>query len=173
MYITTPSRVKLTHFTVRNGYPSSRCVRQIYVCCHASTRFHSIGCLVIQRQPSIPGRRRIVATSWPSPADTLHSEEWISLVAVCQADLRLLSCIDPLPLDRLSCHTAAAIHSWPSTDRRHIQAVAIRDIRVARQNLAELQLYSIDTALGRRRRNHPDVGRTTSPSGGGDQSSPG
>ena len=53
----------------------------------------------------------------------------MSLVAVCQADLRLLSYIDPLPLDRLSCHTAAAIRSWPSTDRRHILAVAIRDIR--------------------------------------------
>ena len=60
-------------------------------CYHASTRFHSIGCLVIQRQPSIPGRRRIVATSWPSPFGIF-----------------------------------------------------------ARQNLAELQLYNIDTALGRR-----------------------
>ena len=63
------------------------------------------------------------------------------------ADLRLLSCIDPLPLDRLSCHTVAAIRSWLSTDRRHILAVAIRDIRVTRHNLAELQLYNNDHAV--------------------------
>ena len=51
-----------------------------------------------------------------------------------------------LPLDRLSRHTVAAICSWPSTDRRHILAVASRDIHVARQNLAELQLYVDDHA---------------------------
>ena len=57
-----------------------------------------------------------------------------------------LSLIDPLPLDWLSRHTVAAICSWPSTDRHHILAVANRDIRVARQNLAELQLYVDDHA---------------------------
>ena len=65
---------------------------------------------------------------------------------VCHTDLRLLSCIGPLPLDRLFRHTVAAIRSWSSTDRRHILAVASRDIRVARQNLAELQFYNDDHA---------------------------
>ena len=60
----------------------------------------------------------------------------------CHASTRF----HPLPLDRLSCHTVAAVRSWPSTDRRHILAVAIQDIRVARQNLAELQLYNNDHA---------------------------
>ena len=70
---------------MRNGYLSSRCVRQTCVCCQ---------------------------------------------------------CINPLPLDRLYCHAVAAVRSWPSTDRRHILAVAIRDSCVAHQNLAELQLCS-------------------------------
>ena len=65
---------------------------------------------------------------------------------LCIASSNLLSVIDPLPLDRLSRHTVAAIRSWPSTDRHHILAVANRNIRVARQNLAELQLYVDDHA---------------------------
>ena len=62
----------------------------------------------------------------------------------CQHDL--LSLVDPLPLDRLSRHTVAAICLWPATDRHHILAVANRDLCVARQNLAELQLYVDDHA---------------------------
>ena len=58
----------------------------------------------------------------------------------------LLPLIDPLPLDRLSRHTVTAISSWPATDRHHILAVANRDLRVARQNLVELQLYVDDHA---------------------------
>ena len=69
-----------------------------------------------------------------------------SVPDLCIASCNLLSVIDPLPLDRLSRHTVAAIRSWPSTDRHHILAVANRDIRVARQNLAELQLYVDDHA---------------------------
>ena len=65
---------------------------------------------------------------------------------LCIASSRLLSCIDPLPLDRLARHTAAAIRAWPSTDRTQILAVAHRDLRVARQNIAELQLYVDDYA---------------------------
>ena len=38
------------------------------------------------------------------------------------------------------------ICSWPAADRHDILAVANRDIRVARQNLAELQLYMDDHA---------------------------
>ena len=60
--------------------------------------------------------------------------------------MNLLSLIDPLPLDQLSRHTVAAICSWPAVDRHHILAVANRDVRVARQNLAELQLYVDDHA---------------------------
>ena len=49
-------------------------------------------------------------------------------------------------MDRLSRHTVAAICSWPAADRHDILAVANRDIRVARQNLAELRLYVDDHA---------------------------
>ena len=63
---------------------------------------------------------------------------------LCIASTNLLSLIDPLPMDRLSRHSVAAICSWLAVDRHHILAVAIRDIRVARQNLAELQLYVDD-----------------------------
>ena len=69
-----------------------------------------------------------------------------SVPDLCITSSNLLSIIDPLPLDRLSRHSVAAIRSWPSTDRHHILAVASRDIRVARQNLAELQLYIDDHA---------------------------
>ena len=49
-------------------------------------------------------------------------------------------------MDRLSRHTVAAICSWPAVDRHDILAVANRDVRVARQNLVELQLYVDDHA---------------------------
>ena len=65
---------------------------------------------------------------------------------LCIASSNLLSLLDPLPMDRLSRHTVAAISSWPAADRHDILAVANRDIRVARQNLAELQLYVDDHA---------------------------
>ena len=65
---------------------------------------------------------------------------------LCIASSNLLSVVDPLLLDWLSRHTVAAIRSWPTTDHRHILAVASRDIRVSRQNLAELQLYVDDHA---------------------------
>ena len=65
---------------------------------------------------------------------------------LCIASLNLLSLLDPLPMDRLSRHTVAAISSWPEADRHNILAVANRDVRVARQNLAELQLYVDDHA---------------------------
>ena len=73
-------------------------------------------------------------------SDTHHVLSRPSVRDLCIASSNLLSVIDPLPLDRLSRHTVAAIRSWPSTDRRHILAVASRDIRVARQNLAGLQI---------------------------------
>ena len=65
---------------------------------------------------------------------------------LCIANSNLLSLLDPLPMDRLSRHTVAAIGSWPAADRHNILAVANRDVRVARQNLAELQLYVDDHA---------------------------
>ena len=58
----------------------------------------------------------------------------------------VMSLIDPLPMDRVSRHTIAAICSWPAADRHNILAVANRDVRVARQKLAELQLYVDDNA---------------------------
>ena len=74
-------------------------------------------------------------------SDTHHVLSRPSVTDLCIASSNLLSVVDPLPLDRLSRHTVATIRSGPSTDRRHILAVASRDIRVAHQNLAELQLY--------------------------------
>ena len=84
-----------------------------------------------------------------------HVPSRLAVPDLCIASSRLLSVIDPLPLDRLSRHTAAAVHVWPSADRHQLLAVAYCDIHVARQNLAELQLC--------RRRGHrhsPDVGRS-------------
>ena len=65
---------------------------------------------------------------------------------LCIASSNLLSLVDPLPMDRLSRHTVAEIRLWPATDRHDILAVANRDVRVARQNLAEMQLYVDDHA---------------------------
>ena len=65
---------------------------------------------------------------------------------LCIASSSLLSVLDPLPMDRLSRHTVAEICSWPATDRHAILAVANRDVRVARQNIAELLLYVDDHA---------------------------
>ena len=65
---------------------------------------------------------------------------------LCIASSRLLSVLDPLPMDRLSRHTVAEIRSWPAADRHDILAVANRDVRVARQNIAELLLYVDDHA---------------------------
>ena len=65
---------------------------------------------------------------------------------LCIASSNLLSVMDPLPMDRLSRHTVAEIRLWPAADRHDILAVANRDVRVARQNLAELQLYVDDHA---------------------------
>ena len=63
---------------------------------------------------------------------------------LCIASTNLLSLIDPLPMDRLSRHTVAAVCSWPDVDHHHILAVTNRDVRVAQQNLVELQLYVDD-----------------------------
>ena len=49
-------------------------------------------------------------------------------------------------MDRLSRHTVAEIRSWPAADRHDLLAVANRDVRVARQNIAELLLYVDDHA---------------------------
>ena len=65
---------------------------------------------------------------------------------LCVASTRLLSHIDPLPLDCLSRHTTQAIRAWPPADRVQILAVAHRDLHVARQNIAELTLYVDDHA---------------------------
>ena len=65
---------------------------------------------------------------------------------LCIASSNLLSLVDPLPMDRLSRHTVTEIRSWPATDRHDILAVANRDVRVARQNLTEMQLYVDDHA---------------------------
>ena len=65
---------------------------------------------------------------------------------LCIASSSLLSVIDPLPMDRLSRHTVAEIRSWPAADRHDLLAVANRDVRVARQNIAEMLLYVDDHA---------------------------
>ena len=65
---------------------------------------------------------------------------------LCIASSSLLSALDPLPLDRLSRHTVEEITLWPAADRHAILAVANRDVRIARQNIAELMLYVDDHA---------------------------
>ena len=65
---------------------------------------------------------------------------------LCIASSRLLSCIDPMLLDRLLCHTVATVNAWPPADRSHLLAVAHRDLCVARQNIADLQYYVDDYA---------------------------
>ena len=65
---------------------------------------------------------------------------------LCIASSNLLSVMDPLPMDQLSRHTVAEIRSWPAADRHDLLAVANRDVRVARQNIAELLLYVDDHA---------------------------
>ena len=65
---------------------------------------------------------------------------------LCIASSSLLSVIDPLPMDRISRHTVAEIRSWPAADRHDLLAVANRDVRVARQNIAEMLLYVDDHA---------------------------
>ena len=65
---------------------------------------------------------------------------------LCIASSSLLSALDPLPLDRLSRHTVEEIRLWPAADRHAILAVANRDVRIARQNLAELMVYVDDHA---------------------------
>ena len=57
------------------------------------------------------------------------------------ASSRLLSCIYPMPLDRLLSHTVGTINSWPPADRAHVLGVAHRNLRVARQNISDLQYY--------------------------------
>ena len=46
-------------------------------------------------------------------------------------------------MDQLSRHTVTEIRLWPADDRHE---VANRDVRVARQNIAEIQLYVDDHA---------------------------
>ena len=75
-----------------------------------------------------------------------HVTSRAAMPDLCIASSNLLSLLDPLPMDRLSRHTVAAISSWPEADCHNILAVAHRDIRVARPNLAELQLYVDDHA---------------------------
>ena len=65
---------------------------------------------------------------------------------LCIASSGLLSALDPLPLDRITRHTVEEILLWPAADRHAILAVAHRDVRVARQNIAELMLYVDDHA---------------------------
>ena len=65
---------------------------------------------------------------------------------LCIASSSLLSALDPLPLDRLSRHTVEEITLWPAADRHAILVVANRDVRIARQNIAELLVYVDDHA---------------------------
>ena len=65
---------------------------------------------------------------------------------LCIASSSLLLVLDPLPMDRISRHTVEEISLWPVADRHAILAVANRDVRVARQNIAELMLYVDDHA---------------------------
>ena len=83
-------------------------------------------------------------------------------------------------MDRLSRHTVAEIRSWPAADRHDLLAVANRDVRVARQNIAEMLLYVDDHAAHFANCASADddtltlmLAELSPPSGGGDQSSAG
>ena len=84
-----------------------------------------------------PGNRalRYLEAGTLGASEPHHVPSRPSVPDLCIASSSLLSVIDPLPLDRVSRHSVTAIRYWPSTDRRHILAVASWDIRVARQNL--------------------------------------
>ena len=75
-----------------------------------------------------------------------HVRSRLAVPDLCIASSSLLSVLDPLPMDRLSRHTVAEIRLWPAADRHDILAVANRDVRVARQNIAEMLLYVDDHA---------------------------
>ena len=79
-------------------------------------------------------------------SSTEHLPSRPAVPDLCIASSSLLSALDPLPLDRLSRHTVEEIRLWPAADRHAILAVANRDVRVARQNLAELMVYVDDHA---------------------------
>ena len=55
---------------------------------------------------------------------------------LCIAGSSLLSALDPFPLDRLSRHTVEEMALCPAADRHAILAVANRDVRIVRQNIA-------------------------------------
>ena len=77
---------------------------------------------------------------------TEHLPSRPAVTDLCIASSSLLSVLDPLPLDRLSRHTVGEISLWPAADRHAILAVAHRDVRIARQNIAEMMLYIDDHA---------------------------
>ena len=79
-------------------------------------------------------------------SSTEHLPSRPAVTDLCIASSSLLSVLDPLPLDRLSRHTVGEISLWPAADRHAILAVAHRDVRVARQNIAEMMLYIDDHA---------------------------
>ena len=79
-------------------------------------------------------------------SSTEHLPSRPAVTDLCIASSSLLSVLDPLPLDRLSRHTVDEISLWPAADRHAILAVAHRDVRVARQNIAEMMLYIDDHA---------------------------
>ena len=79
-------------------------------------------------------------------SSTEHLPSRPAVTDLCIASSSLLSVLDPLPLDRLSRHTGGEILLWPAADRHAVLAVAHRDVRVARQNIAEMMLYIDDHA---------------------------
>ena len=54
------------HITCYHDHPCLTSALLVQTSCRSSIHSHSTGCLAIQLQPSVPGRRRIVVTSWPS-----------------------------------------------------------------------------------------------------------
>ena len=63
----------------------------------------------------------------------------VSNVSLASTDL--LSHVEPLPLNRLICHIAYTVRSWPAARREDLLAVAYRDMAVGRRNMAELTRY--------------------------------
>ena len=96
--------------------------------------------------PLTPANRslRFLEAGAPGASQPYNVHSRPAVPDLCIASTRLLSCIDPFPLDRLSRHTAQAVRVWPSADRDQLLEVTQCDLHVARQNIAELILYADD-----------------------------
>ena len=102
--------------------------------------------LAVRQLTPVNRSLRFLESGSPGASQPHDIQSRLAVPDLCVASTRLLSHIDPFPLDRLLRHTARAVRAWPPADRDQILAVAHRDLQVTRQNIAELTLYVDDHA---------------------------